>query len=363
VAPAFYWIPNATISALVIHAVADLVASPKQSFAFWRVSPFEYIIFVGAVLWSIFYTIESGIYWSLVTSVVLLLFRIARPRGHFLGRVRVPPPKSAEAGQVRDVYIPLDSDDGNSNAEVHVEAPPPGVVIYRFEESFLYPNASYINDRLVDYVKERTRRGKDYSNISTGDRPWNDPGPKPKDAKAVLEAEAAKPRLRAVILDFSAVANLDTTGVQNLIDTRKEVEKWADRPVQFHFAGILSPWIKRALIAGGFGRDSLSQARSVEVAPVVAYDNAINPTDKDRQTIGHASGSGESSGAPSFIEKDVAEDEEARHLAQVSDGSAVRPRRVSQASSSTFLFDQATPFFHFDLQDALHSLDLSKGLD
>ncbi len=91
VAPAFYWIPNASISALIIHAVADLVASPKQSFGFWRVSPFEYIIFVGAVLWSLFYSIESGIYWSLVTSIVLLLFRIARPKGHFLGRVRIRP--------------------------------------------------------------------------------------------------------------------------------------------------------------------------------------------------------------------------------------------------------------------------------
>ena len=34
VAPAFYYIPNAALSALIIHAVADLVASPRQSFGF-----------------------------------------------------------------------------------------------------------------------------------------------------------------------------------------------------------------------------------------------------------------------------------------------------------------------------------------
>lgn len=94
VAPAFYWIPNASLSAIIIHAVADLVASPRQSYGFWRVSPFEYIIFLGAVLWSIFYSIEAGIYWSLATSVVLLLIRVARPRGHFLGRVRIQPENS-----------------------------------------------------------------------------------------------------------------------------------------------------------------------------------------------------------------------------------------------------------------------------
>jgi hypothetical protein len=37
----FYYIPNAAISALIIHAVADLVASPAQSYGFWRVAPLE----------------------------------------------------------------------------------------------------------------------------------------------------------------------------------------------------------------------------------------------------------------------------------------------------------------------------------
>ncbi len=283
VAPAFYWIPNATLSALIIHAVADLVASPRQSFGFWRVSPSEYIIFVGAVLWSIFYTIESGIYWSLATSVVLLLFRIARPKGHFLGRVRIKPENPESGSQIRDVYVPIEGEDGVTTRGIKVEAPPPGIIIYRFEESFLYPNASYINDRLVERAKTSTRRGKDYSNISAGDRPWNDPGPKQKDAHAELEAEKVKPLLRAVILDFAAVANLDTTGVQNLVDSRKEVEKWADGPVEFHFSGILSPWIRRALIAAGFGQGQLRHGTALEVAPVVPQDDALSPSDRERQ--------------------------------------------------------------------------------
>ena len=281
VAPAFYWISNASLSALIIHAVADLVASPRQSFGFWRVSPLEYIIFIGAVVWSLFYTIESGVYWSLATSVVLLLFRIARPKGHFLGRVRIRPENSESDEQVRDVYVPIEGGDGVTTRGILVEAPPPGIVIYRFEESFLYPNASYINDRLVEHVKQHTRRGKDYSNVSAGERPWNDPGPKRKDAQSVLEPER-KPLLRAVILDFAAVANLDTTGVQNLIDTRKEVEKWADRSVEFHFNGILSPWIRRALIAAGFGQGQSRHGTALEVAPVVPQDNSLSPMDRER---------------------------------------------------------------------------------
>jgi sodium-independent sulfate anion transporter 11 len=371
VAPAFYYIPNAALSALIIHAVADLVASPRQSFGFWRVSPLEWIIFVGAVVWSLFYSIESGIYWSLATSVVLLLVRIARPRGHFLGRVRIRPENVESGGQIRDVYVPICGDKG-VNDEVRVEPPPPGIIIYRFEESFLYPNASYINDKLVDYVKAHTRRGKDVSTIAKGDRAWNDPGPSKKGAERELEEELAKPRLKAVILDFTAVANLDTTGVQNLIDTRREVEKWADRPVEFHFSGILSPWIRRALIAGGFGKGARGNGARVEIAPVVPPHGGDirNPT--DIADIASSSSSPEDGSIIDPAEKKLdsvsasSGDESSTFAnAPVIEGqpgpepSAQNERRSSQATLP--LLDTSTPFFHFDLADALNSIEHSHG--
>ena len=356
VAPAFYWIPNATLSALIIHAVADLVASPKQSYGFWRVSPLEYIIFVGAVLWSIFYSIESGIYWSLATSAALLLFRIARPKGHFLGRVRIRP-EGQSTGEIRDVYVPLCAAGGVMNRDIPVEKPPAGVVIYRFEESFLYPNASYINDKIVGYVKAETRRGKDVSLTAKGDRPWNDPGPSKSNAAQELEAEKAKPLLKAVILDFSAVANLDTTGVQNLVDTRKEVEKWADRPVDFHFAGILSPWIRRALIAAGFGQGQLRHGTALEVAPVVPQDESLSPEDRERREEERlqrrSDGSSDRSPADSVIDK-LEGDYSPQNL---EDGYA-RRRSSAESTSTLPLLDRATPLFHFDLADAINSLNL-----
>lgn len=361
VAPAFFWIPNATLSALIIHAVADLVASPKQSYGFWRVSPFEYIIFVGAVVWSLFYSIEAGIYWSLATSVVLLLFRIARPKGHFLGRVRIRP-ENPEHGQIRDVYVPLCAAGGVMNRDIPVENPPPGVVIYRFEESFLFPNASYINDKIVEYVKNNTRRGKDQSLIAKGDRPWNDPGPSKSHAASLLESEKHKPRLRAVVLDFSAVANLDTTGVQNLVDTRKEVEKWADRPVEFHFAGILSPWIRRALIAAEFGTGATQRhGTALEVAPVVPQDDSLSPEDRARQEEERLQSGSSSPGSSTPTESVSGKREREYSPSGLEAGyGSKRVRSSDESDRSMPLLDRATPFFHFDLADAINSLDLSK---
>ncbi|GAA5975756.1 hypothetical protein JCM10908_005271 [Rhodotorula pacifica] len=298
---AFYWIPNAALSAVIIHAVLDLIASPRQVYAFWKCSPLECLIFILAVLVSVFATIEIGIYTSVGASVALLLFRIARPRGAFLGRVRIRPdvasPPSYAAAEdssdgstspvratspplppgVRDVYLPL-LPDGVRNPLVQVDPPPPGVIVFRFEESFIYPNASMYADMILDYAQKHTRTGQDFEGVKRGDRPWNNPGPLPwrqgkSHAKDVEERseEAEKPILRAIVFDMSSCSNIDSTSVQNLVDLKRSLERYAGDQVQFHFATILSPFIKRALLAGGFGTGTgwTGPERPLEIAPVV----------------------------------------------------------------------------------------------
>lgn len=199
--PAFYWIPTAGISAVIIHAVADLVTKPPQLYRFWRVSPFEFFIWWAAVLVTIFSSIENGIYVSLSTSAVLLLFRLAHPRGHFLGRVRVH--SSSNPSDARDVFVPLASN-RVVNPQIRIESPPPGILIYRFEETLLYPNSTVLNSAIVDHVKETTRRGADLRLVPLSDRPWNDPGPR-DGVLAEWERNQDKSDLRAVVLDFSTV--------------------------------------------------------------------------------------------------------------------------------------------------------------
>lgn len=218
----------------------------------------------------------------------------------------------------------------------------------RSEESFLYPNASLINSTIVEHVKAKTRRGRDYTNVPLGERPWNDPGPKRGHAEAEFKAEQGKPLLRAVVLDFAAVANLDTTGVQNLVDTRKEVEKWADAPVEFHFSGILSPWVRRALIAGGFGQGIPRHGTALEVAPVVRADNALSPHDQRQQDLERAQSRHPEvrSNKPSF-EKVLEEGSSSSSGSDTPDptaGSGSRSLHSIDSRSELPLLDRATPF-------------------
>lgn len=65
---AFYWIPSAALSAVIIEAVGGLIASPRQTYSYWLVSPLECVIFLAAVLITFFTTIEIGIYVSRLSS-------------------------------------------------------------------------------------------------------------------------------------------------------------------------------------------------------------------------------------------------------------------------------------------------------
>jgi len=334
--PAFTWIPTAGISAVIIHAVLDLVAKPPQVYSFWRVSPLEFVIWLAAVLVTVFSTIENGIYTSICTSLALLLIRIAHPRGYFLGKATLQMDSRGSGGS-REVFVPL-TPDGVTNQQVKVDAVSPGVIVYRFEESFLYPNSSLLNGVLIDHVKAYTRRGKDMTNVKLADRPWNDPGPGRHGAAADQAINEMKPILHAIVLDFSSISHIDTTGIQSLIDTRAEVERWADHPVEFHFATVLSPWIRRALIAGGFGIGTSTITVPHEIAPVVPYrggnqDNFMSNDD---------------------YHPDDPETQGGKHdkLSQIS--SAVDH---SNPNSNMLLYAVDTPFIHFDLTSAVRAAE------
>ena len=62
------------------------------------------------------------------------------------------------------------------------------------------------------------------------------------------------PTLKAIILDFSSVNNIDTTSVQHLIDVRNQLDRYTSpHRVDWHLACINNRWTKRALASAGFG--------------------------------------------------------------------------------------------------------------
>ncbi|KAI1390165.1 putative sulfate permease [Hypoxylon trugodes] len=266
----FYYIPSASLAAVIIHAVGDLITPPNTLYKFWRISPLEVFIFFVGVFVTVFSTIENGIYATICISFAIFIFRHLKSHGRFLGRVQVHSvlgdhligndnnvmgeygtfdiSDTTLSPPTRNVFLPIDHGDG-SNPEVEVSSPYPGVFIYRFAEGFNYPSASHTLDYLTSHIFAYTRRTKTDTYARLGDRPWNDPGPK----KGQHE-NTQLPTLKAIIFDFSSVNNVDVTSVQQLIDVRNQLDRYTTPDiVDFHFACINNRWTKRGLVSAGFG--------------------------------------------------------------------------------------------------------------
>ena len=172
----FFYIPSASLSAVIIHAVGDLITPPNTVYQFWRVSPLEVIIFFAGVIVTVFASIEDGIYTTICISIAVLLFRVVKARGRFLGKVKIHSvvgdhilEDSAGNGKygsfggndpdksVRNLFLPISHNDG-SNPEIEVESPYPGIFIYRFSEGFNYPNANHYLDYMINTIFKQTRR-------------------------------------------------------------------------------------------------------------------------------------------------------------------------------------------------------------
>lgn len=361
---AFFYIPKATLSGVIIHAVSDLVATYTTTWNFYKMSPTDFLCFLVTIIITVFSSIENGIYFAMCWSCAVLLFKVAFPAGHFLGRVEVAEVVNGEvvANESVNIEDEFDSNESNNfssgkdvtkvtktkifdktstsfssdsldsgssgkivyhtkwvpydhkytkelNGELEILPPPPGVLVYRLSDSYTYVNASRHYDVIFDKIKETTRRGQLMHHRRKVDRPWNDPGEwepptfykdwakwfkrgKSSDdddgGETTLEETGIqetgiirdeRPLLRIVCLDFSQVSQIDATAVQSLIDLRKAINAYADRQVEFHFCGIISPWIKRSLKKFGFGNTNETYADESIISGHTSYHLARVPND------------------------------------------------------------------------------------
>ncbi|KAL8382570.1 hypothetical protein RB595_006379 [Gaeumannomyces hyphopodioides] len=288
----FFYIPSASLAAMIIHAVGDLITPPRTVYQFWMTSPIEVIVFFAGVLLTIFTNIENGIYLNMAASLALLLFRTARSPGRFLGQAQIytttssagaTPEELAASKSGRDVYLHEQRQD-NSNPDLPIQQVHPGVFVYRFPDGFNYTNSAAHLDFLTIYIYSKTRRTVLDNFAKLGDRPWNDPGP--RRGQVVSEDMASRPVLRAVILDFSGVNHVDVTSVQALIDIKNQFAKHAaPSPVEWHFAGIGNRWTKRALVAAGFGfEDSGAASETSHGASEIDSKNREGDSDGSPKT-------------------------------------------------------------------------------
>ncbi|KAF4121428.1 solute carrier family 26 (sodium-independent sulfate anion transporter), member 11 [Geosmithia morbida] len=361
----FFYIPNAALAGVIIHAVCDVITPPRTVYQFWRVAPHEVPIFFAGVFVTVFTTIENGVYTTIAASFAVLIFRLFLSQGRFLGRTRIRtvgrpsaaaarsassegdlPSKSAhisskamsESGgdvyfdddgvemSLRPGFLPVEHEDG-SNSEIVVENPYPGVFVYRFSEGFNYPNASRYLGHLTDVIFKSTRRTDPSRLGKLGDRPWNEAGTVHKE-KAEDES---RPTLKAVVLDFSAVNNIDVTSVQALTDTRTQLDRYtAPDTVDWHFANITNRWTKRGLVAAGFGLRKADDDRGEAIFSIAELMGSRPTPDASKADL-----------------------PDKRHSDIESEGESAEP--LTAETRKVVIHGLNRPHFHFDLHEAVEA--------
>ncbi|QPG74995.1 hypothetical protein FOA43_002335 [Brettanomyces nanus] len=335
---AFYYIPKAALCAIIIHAVSDLMTPWRVTWNLLKVSPIDCGIFVVGVFVAVFSAIENGIYFAIAAAAAHVLWNLCITNGVFLGRIKVteavnpiirrkgqPSSSSNDPSSVQIVshykWIPLPNYAENPskvhiryiNNRLNVESPPPGVVVYRLSESFIYPNCARQADTILNEIKTKSKDCR-----LNREATWNNPGvlevknpfrgsitaikqvagritSKAKREQYRIEQEEKgitdettlrfnpddhRPELKVLHLDFSQVSSIDTTSIQALIDLKKAITLHSGYDFEIHFSGIVNPWVIRGLVNAGFGGQS-DQGRTTSSSPRETVPDEESQPDTD----------------------------------------------------------------------------------
>ncbi|KAK2599944.1 hypothetical protein QQS21_005328 [Conoideocrella luteorostrata] len=228
-APALYWIPKATLSAIIIMAVAHLVAHPSQFYRFWKMS---FIDFIGSMLglWvTLFTSTEIGLATAVGFSIVYTLLRLAFPRWIGLSHI-----------ETENTHISVPSrTQSSTNVDVPVEA-----YLVQYTDDILFPNAERVKASVIQSVKVHFDPASDAAvSIDESKRTWN-PSTKKQIVKirkrlGITALKGDVTPLRRIVLDFSRVSFIDTTGVFSIIELKMELRRYIGQELEFRFVGMV----------------------------------------------------------------------------------------------------------------------------
>jgi SulP family sulfate permease len=176
--PLLYHLPNATLGAVIILAVINLIKAAPVIHA-WKAQPQDAVISVITFVLTLYLAphLEGGILAGVGLSLLVFVIRSMRPRVAVLSRYK--------DGSMRDISVhPLPTSELIS--------------LVRFDGSLYFANASYFEDK-------------------------------------ILEEVASKPKLRYIIVDASAINQLDATGEEVL---HHLAERLNANNIEIVFAGM-----------------------------------------------------------------------------------------------------------------------------
>ena len=215
--PALFWIPNATLAAIIIMAVLPLITPLSVFYGFWKTSFVDFTASQLSFTFTLLANTETGIGIAVAFNIVYILLRNAFARSSLL---------------TEDDLARL------SSWETGVFAIPRDAKVFRFHSAIFFPNAHRLTNKILDAIK--TWHSADISGADASlERVWSVSA---EERLARLRANASisydPPPIRQVVLDYSEVNYVDTTALQALAELKTELRKYSDGQAQLKFVGL-----------------------------------------------------------------------------------------------------------------------------
>lgn len=192
--PAFYYMPNAALAAIVIVAVSKLV-DLKEPMRLFKIRKRDFLILVFSFLLTLILGARQGILLGAVASIVLIIRRISYPNVAILGRI-------PGSNVFRNIAV--------EPKTIQVE----GILLFRIDASLYYANAGYLKDKVQESI-----------------------------------ASQSTP-VEAFVIDASSINEIDATAISTLFELADELDS---QGIGLYFTSVKTP-VKITLERTGFDK-------------------------------------------------------------------------------------------------------------
>ncbi|KAH8898834.1 hypothetical protein GQ53DRAFT_878022 [Thozetella sp. PMI_491] len=262
-----FWIPKATLAAIIICACWPLVSPPSVFYRFWKSSLADFVSSMIAFWVSLFVSTEAGIGASVGFNIVYVLLR------QVFTRIQ----SSAGSELTRSI------EEAREGALPPNFSVPNDVRVFKFHESFFFPNSYSTSTRILDTVKTHHAPHYRGSHSPESERNWSVVGEQRvarlRKKEGVTDPSSLPP-LSLVVLDFGRVNHTDATAVRHLLQHKKEIEKYAGEQVELRFA-CMSPYIRERFERCGWPIMVVDGDESSQEVLTVPNDGTMTMTYRD----------------------------------------------------------------------------------
>jgi MFS superfamily sulfate permease-like transporter len=181
-APAFQWLPETVLAAVVISAMWGS-ASPAKLQRLWRIDKVDFTMGLLTFFLVLAFDLLPAMISGIVLSLIYLIYRISNPGRAVLGRV-------AATGDYETLSWQYGHRSGTGDQKTR---PVPGVIVYRFDAALIFSNAEAFKET-----------GK----------------------SLLIKAGARGPMPSLMVIDCEAVFYIDTTGAAALTDLLRYAQRY-----------------------------------------------------------------------------------------------------------------------------------------